>query len=91
MLRLSKSLSAWGTPVFEVLLKEEIERLDVEVLPLQRGLSQGSYTDGAGLSVMIISIAEEPNVIRAKAGIFYTAIIAGCRSNNCRYRSMLCR
>jgi hypothetical protein len=78
MLRFTKSLSAWGTPAFKEILKDEIERLDVEALLLQQGLSQGSYTDGAGLSAMIIGIADEPNLIRAKAGLFYTAIIAGC-------------
>lgn len=78
MIHLTKSLNAWGTPAFEQILKEEIERLDVGVLPLQRGLSQGSYTDGKGLAVMIIGVTEEQQIIRAKAGIFYTAIIAGC-------------
>ena len=78
MLRLSKSLSAWGTPAFEEILKEEIERLDVGVLPLQQGLSRGGYSDGEGLSVMIIGISDEPTLIRAKTGVFYTAIIAGC-------------
>ena len=77
MLRLSKSLSAWGTPAFEEILKEEIERLDVGVLPLQQGLSRGGYSDGEGLSVMIIGISDEPTLIRAKTGVFYTAIIAG--------------
>jgi hypothetical protein len=78
MIHLTKSLNAWGTPAFKEILKEEIERLDAGVLPLQKGLSQGSYTDGKGLAVMIIGVAEEPNLIRAKAGIFYTAMIAGC-------------
>ena len=78
MVRLYKSLSAWGTPFFEEILKREIQRLDVGVLPLQQGLSQGSYSNGKGLSVMIIDISDEPRLIRAKTGIFYTAIIAGC-------------
>jgi hypothetical protein len=78
MFRLAKALNAWGTPSFEEILKEEVVQLDVGVLPLQQGLSRGSYSDGKGLSVMIIGISDEPTLIRAKAGIFYTAIIAGC-------------
>lgn len=78
MFRLSKALSAWGIPAFKEILKDEIERLDAGVLPLQQGLSRGSYSDDKGLSVMIIGISDEPNRIRAKAGIFYTAVIAGC-------------
>jgi hypothetical protein len=41
MLRLSKSLNAWGTPDFAGILKEEIEQLDAAQLPLQQGLSTG--------------------------------------------------
>ena len=78
MLRFSNSLSVWGTPAFQEVLKEEIERLDIRELPLQQGLSRGSYSDGKGLSVMIISITDEPTLIRAKTGIFYSSIIAGC-------------
>ena len=78
MIFLTKALSAWGTPVFKEILKEEIERLDARPLPLQQGLSQGSYSNDEGLSVMIFHISDEPNVIHAKTGIFYTAIIAGC-------------
>jgi hypothetical protein len=78
MFRLAKALNAWGTPAFEEILKEEVVQLDVGVLPLQQGLSRGSYSDGKGVSVMIIGISDEQTLIRAKAGIFYTAIIAGC-------------
>ena len=78
MLRLSKALNAWGTAAFQETLKEEIERLDADVLPLQQGLSHGSFSDGKGLSVMIIAVSEGPQLIRAKTGIFYSAIIAGC-------------
>ena len=78
MIRLIKALNAWGTPAFEEILKDEIERLDVEALPLQQGLSRGSYSNDKGHSVMIIGISDELKLIRAKTGIFYTAIIAGC-------------
>jgi hypothetical protein len=78
MIHLTKSLNAWGTPAFNEILKAEIAQLDLGALPLQQGLSRGSYTDGTGLSAMVIGVADEPLVIRAKAGIFYTAIIAGC-------------
>lgn len=78
MIQLTKALSAWGTPEFKDILKREIERLDVELLPLQQGLSQGSYASGENLSAMIISFSEEPGFIHVKSGIFYTGIIAGC-------------
>ncbi len=52
--------------------------MDAEQLPLQQGLSTDSYAIGDKLNVMIISVSEKAGFIRAKAGIFYTGIIAGC-------------
>jgi hypothetical protein len=77
MIRLLRSVSAWGTPAFNEVLKGEIECLG-EALPLQQGLSKGSYSKGEGLSAMIIKVDDEPDLIRVKAGVFYSAIIAGC-------------
>ena len=78
MIRLTKSLNAGGTPDFECILKTEIEQLDAEQLPLQQGLSTSSYALDDKLNVRIISVSEEANFIRAKIGIFYSGIIAGC-------------
>jgi len=78
MIRLTKSLNAWGTPDFEGILKAEIEQLGAEQLPLQQGLSTSSYALDDKLNVRIISVSEGANFIRAKVGIFYTGIIAGC-------------
>ena len=43
MLSLEKTLAAWQTPDFEAAFKREVEQPGVEDLPLQQGLSQGSY------------------------------------------------
>ena len=78
MTQLIKALSAWSTPMFNETLKHEIEHMDVESLPLQQGLSQGSYTSGANRGVIVLSVTDGADFIRAKTGIFYTSIIAGC-------------
>jgi hypothetical protein len=78
MSRLPKSLHAWETPEFLNVLKHEIEQLDAGELPLQQGLSSSSYVTDRPFQAMIISVAEEAGLIRAKAGIFYTGVIAGC-------------
>lgn len=78
MIRLSKTLNAWGTPGFEGVLKEEIEQLDAEQLPLQQGLSTSSYALDNKVKVRIISTSGSASFIHAKIGIFYTGIIAGC-------------
>ena len=78
MIQLPKALNAWNTPAFPDILKEEIVHLDAAALPLQQGLSQGSYASHDGISVMILSTAETPDYIRIKTGIHFTGIIAGC-------------
>jgi len=78
MTRLSKALNAWQTPAFHAVLKEEIEHLDAGFLPLQQGLSQSSHANVDKLTAMIISVAEESDCLRVKAGLFYTGISAGC-------------
>lgn len=78
MIRLTNALNAWGTPEFEDILKKEIEQLDAGQLPLQQGLTTGSYALDCKLKAMIIGVSEEAGFIRVKAGIFYSGIIAGC-------------
>jgi hypothetical protein len=78
MLQLTTILNAWCTPAFEETFKNTITQMDAALLPLQQGLSQSSYTDGANRSVMILNTSDEAVSIRVKAGIFYTGIIPGC-------------
>jgi hypothetical protein len=78
MIRLSRSLAACGTPALRDTLKQEIEALGAGDLPLQEGLSAGSYALDRDLRVMILALAEEPATIRVRAGVFFSSIIAGC-------------
>ena len=78
MIQLPNALHAWGTPEFEAVLKQEIEKLDARQLPLQQGLTVSSHVTDRPFHAMIIGASEEAGLIRAKAGIFYTGVIAGC-------------
>jgi len=78
MIRLPNTLAAWQTPAFNAVLKDEIQHLDADLLPLQQGLSHSSVANADTLSVMIISVADQVHYIQVKAGLFYTGIIAGC-------------
>jgi hypothetical protein len=78
MIKLDKSLRAWGTPNFQAVLKHEIEQLGADNLPLQQGLSTGNYVSNTPFTVLVHSVAEMDNVIRVKVGIFYQGIIGGC-------------
>lgn len=78
MIRLMQSLNAWGTPGFADVLKKELEQLDADALPLQQGLSTGSHAIATSIRVLINATGEEAGFIRARAGILYAGIIAGC-------------
>ena len=76
--RLPQSLHAWGTPGFNDVLKREIEQFDAAALPLQQALAHSSHVTDRPFQAMVIGAHEESGLIRVKAGIFYTGIIAGC-------------
>ena len=78
MIRLVDVLNAWRTPEFSKILKAAIEGMDSSQLPLQQGLATTSYALDTRLKAMIISATEERDFIRARVGIFYSGIIAGC-------------
>ena len=78
MIRLDKTLLAWGSPDFKAVLKQEIEHINPEALPLQQGLSTSSYVIDTPFTAMINSVTESENLIRVTAGIFYQGVIAGC-------------
>ena len=78
MIRLNLALRAWGTPNFSDTLKQEVEALDIDLLPLQQALTQGSYALSDSARVMIIDTSEAPGRIRVKVGVFYAGMIPGC-------------
>jgi hypothetical protein len=78
MVRLDKTLCAWGTPDFETVLKQEIIQLGADHLPLQQGLSAGNYVTDSPITVAINRVAEMEDIIRVRAGIFYQGVLGGC-------------
>lgn len=78
MIKLARSLDAWDSSDFKVILKRELEQLNPLLLPLQQGLTTRSHALDNHVEVMILNSSEADNCIRAKVGIFYKSIIAGC-------------
>jgi hypothetical protein len=77
-MRLTDSLAAWETPDFTDVFKAEVKQLDPDLLPLQQGLAHSSSANGTNLGVTVLNLAETPDAIQVKAGLFYSGIIAGC-------------
>lgn len=71
-------LAAWHTAGFEGRLKQTIENLGREVLPLQQGLSQGGYALDDAVRAVWLQGRESEQDLRLKLGLFYTSVIAGC-------------
>jgi hypothetical protein len=78
MINLTKTAQASGSEDIKNIAKIEIEKIKPTLLPLQQGLTRSSYVGNAALKAVILNITEENNVVKVKAGIFYTGIIAGC-------------
>lgn len=78
MIRLPESLAARNSPAFENVLKRELERLGAGRLPLQQGLSVSSVALDDQYEVMVIDVADDTVGIRAKVGVFFSGIVAGC-------------
>lgn len=78
MITLPDSLAAWGTPGFRGILKRELEGLDADQLPLQQGLSRTSHVADRPHTVLVLGSGGDAHCIRARVGIFYAGINAGC-------------
>lgn len=78
MFKLSLSLQAWNSRDFNAVLKKEIGSISANHLPLQQGLSYSSYAIADNVSARIINVESNDEFILAKAGLFYTGVIAGC-------------
>lgn len=78
MIHFPRSLQAWDSPAFQQALKQEIEQLSAQQLPLQQGLTRGSYALDGKHKAMLIGAADMGEHLRIKAGIFYASVIAGC-------------
>lgn len=77
-MQLQRILTAWSTPEFESIARQEIRSLNPYLLPLQQGLSHSSTASANHLDVRIISAIASDTQFKVKAGLFYTGIIAGC-------------
>lgn len=78
MLKLIKTAQAINSNNIKQIAKQEIQKINKDLLPLQQGLSLSSYVGKSEINVVILNIESETDIIKIKAGVFYTGIIAGC-------------
>jgi hypothetical protein len=76
------SVAAYGSDEFNALLSEAITALGLGGLPLQQGLSCGSYASDSKLRVIIIETHDLGDALKTAAGLFYTSTIPGCNCSD---------
>ena len=78
MIKLTDSLKNWGSENFKKVLKQEIEALGNDVLPLNQATCQGGLADDSNISALINSVTENETQLVIKVGVFFNEIVAGC-------------
>ncbi len=78
MLNLKSVVSDWGNESFPERFKNTVEKLGVNELPLQQGLSLSNIALDDNVKVIILNCNDLKTKIEIKAGLFYTGMIAGC-------------
>ncbi|MEW5893059.1 MAG: hypothetical protein AB1697_07970 [Pseudomonadota bacterium] len=78
MIRLPRTLAAWGQPEFRQALKQELAALDADQLPLQQGMARGSQALADGHEAVLLGVTDLDGCLQARVGLFFASRIAGC-------------
>ena len=78
MIRNNRLLDAWGSDAFQELLRQTLERLPHQALPLQQALRHSSQVSDEPIQAMVIRVEETAEAIVAEVGIFYSGLVGGC-------------
>jgi hypothetical protein len=78
MTQLARSLGQWGQPAFERTLKQELQQLKPNLLPLQYAVTEGGLVDGSPIEATITTSEDDGAHINVKAGIFFTEMVPSC-------------
>jgi hypothetical protein len=78
MTKLSQSLQHWGSEEFDTSLKQELEQLRADVLPLKEAIDPDNYVIDFDLGVSIINANEKNDKIHAKVGVYFAEEVSCC-------------
>lgn len=76
-IRFPEVLAAWGTPAFDDVLKDAIQRVDPSRLPLQDALAHSSHLGCGDIGVMVLNKEASTSAIHVKVGVFFSGVDAG--------------
>lgn len=78
MILLKNILKSLNNPEIKAIAKNELQKIDSSMLPLQQGLSFSSAVSSHPVNFIVLNIEENNDFVLIKSGIFYTGIVAGC-------------
>lgn len=78
MTRLSRARDSWAGADFATVLRDELQALGGDGLPLHLGVNEGGMVDASRVQVTVIRSAADPAEIRATVGLFFTEVVGGC-------------
>ena len=77
MPRFDATLRDWNSIGFTEALKRDLDALPPGTLPLLQAASRG-VPDAREIRIMVLDSSDNQDVIRAKVGVFFNEILAGC-------------
>ncbi len=79
-IHLSRTLAAWSDPQRESVLKQELEQLDPDLLPLRAAMAQGNQVAAEPVRVLVLATGEEGDgYYGARVGLLFASLIGGCQ------------
>ncbi len=76
MTSLTRALEAWGSEGFKQTLKEELETLRRDVLPLDQAIGHGNRVYDNDLGVTVMRVSDDAEAIHARVGVFFAEVIS---------------
>ncbi len=78
MKRLPKSLSAFGSTIFNQTVKQELADFNNTDFPLHLATTQGGIVDNKQVSISVLNSIEKATNIEVKLAVFFDELVAGC-------------
>ena len=82
ILSFQKSINAWPDNRFKQVLNDQLMQLNLDQLPLQKALSQGSIATLDNLQFTINKSELDDDLLTVSIGVFFSSIIAGCNCSD---------
>jgi hypothetical protein len=81
-LSFQEAIEAWPGTRFKQLLTAQLMQLNLDQIPLQKALSQGSFATLDNLQFTINNSELNEDLLTVRVGVFFSSILAGCNCSD---------